>query len=955
MADEPRRSGRSTKGQHKNLDMITETPAKKSKAKAQPKEKPPKPSVEPTPAPSEEEEIIRCICGEYEEEEDVERDMICCDRCSAWQHNDCMGLTYAKGEEPDEYFCEQCKPENHKVLLEKIARGEKPWEEAAEKRRKEAEEKKASRRRKGKKGGRRGRPSEPKAAEPKTSESKSVEPKASEPPTAERKTSESQASERQASERQASERKASEPKTETSTPARAATSATPAPSSTAAPAAPPAPAAPVPEAETPAPEKNGHVPETQSTSAQKRKFDEHQEVQVPEPGRVPLTLPYKGPKTKQQKMSPPAPATPVPAAAAKPAQVKEEPSAPSSRKSSAAGTAVTDSSKSADQLTHPSRKSVAKALVKLFVEQITQAQERGSFQLPEGSGVKSVEEFARQLSLSLESAMYENICGGTGEPTEPYRSQLRTIMFNVKKNPSLRDRLLVGSLSPDALSKMSTQDMASEELQQKDAEIKREAERQHIIVQEQGPRIRRTHKGEEFIEDDNQNVASEPVFSTAAARRSLADTDGSPAGQSPTTPGPQSQADDSRKASKSQDVDTKMTDGVTTHQDHFPARAHSPGGTSHEQVFPEVSAHIREQLPTARAQADAEIDQLLGDDEPDSPPYSPKDYHDEGSIWHGKVVMNPITEFTSSAKHVGGADLSGRIPWSQLAPPTLSIDGRIEIALASEYLCGLRFSSSTDVTVISISRPDSPKDRAGFDKLFSYFQDRSRYGVVGKHPLPAVKDTYLIPIEAGSTKKPEFIELLENNALEDPTPERVMLVVFAVKTGDSNPPSVQPPSHFPSHEPGASASPLTVAAGTPQQAHFLTPGPPLASQFTPTPVSSYDGTPQTQIPYGHQAQPQHQQQPPPAAPQFTPYQPSQPNQPPLTGLAAAIQVLGAQANTPAIQQLLSHAPNADASQLSVVRDILLRRPEVRSNYTMLIEELATATRTNGHGPQQNAR
>ena len=68
-------------------------------------------------------------------------------------------------------------------------------------------------------------------------------------------------------------------------------------------------------------------------------------------------------------MSPPAPATPVPAAAAKPAQVKEEPSAPSSRKSSAAGTAVTDSSKSADQLTHPSRKSVAKALVKLFVEQ----------------------------------------------------------------------------------------------------------------------------------------------------------------------------------------------------------------------------------------------------------------------------------------------------------------------------------------------------------------------------------------------------------------------------------------------------------------------------------------------------------------------------------------------------------------------------------------------------------
>lgn len=152
--DEPRRSGRATKGQHKNLELPTDAPAKKGKGKAQ-KDKTSKASAEPAPGPSEgeEEEIIRCICGQYEEEEDVERDMICCDQCSAWQHNDCMGLTFAKGEEPDEYYCEQCKPENHKVLLDKIAKGEKPWEEAAERRRREAEEKK-SKKKKGKKGGR---------------------------------------------------------------------------------------------------------------------------------------------------------------------------------------------------------------------------------------------------------------------------------------------------------------------------------------------------------------------------------------------------------------------------------------------------------------------------------------------------------------------------------------------------------------------------------------------------------------------------------------------------------------------------------------------------------------------------------------------------------------------------------------------------------------------------------
>ena len=155
--------------------------------KAQFKDKNSKNSAEPTPTPSEEDEIIRCICGQYEEEEDVERNMICCDRCSAWQHNDCMGLNFGKGQEPDEYFCELCKPENHKELLEKMARGEKPWEEAAETRRRQAE-KKPMRRRKGKRGGRRGRPSEAKEGltpeTPPVNATSSLSPSQSAPPAA---------------------------------------------------------------------------------------------------------------------------------------------------------------------------------------------------------------------------------------------------------------------------------------------------------------------------------------------------------------------------------------------------------------------------------------------------------------------------------------------------------------------------------------------------------------------------------------------------------------------------------------------------------------------------------------------------------------------------------------------------------------------------------------------------
>ncbi|KXG48102.1 Zinc finger, PHD-type [Penicillium griseofulvum] len=810
MADEPRRSGRATKGQHKNLEL-PDDPAKKGKSKS-PKEKSAKLSAEPTPGPSEgeggEEEIIRCICGEYEEEEDVERDMICCDQCSAWQHNDCMGLTFTKGQEPDQYYCEQCRPENHTKLLAKINAGEKPWEELAEKRRQEAEEKK-SKRKKGKKGGRKGRPSES--------------------------------------------------RTDASTPARTAPSTTPGPGGS------PTPAVSV----SVEPEKNGHV-DSRRSSTHKRKLEETVEAE-------------NGPQVKQQRVSPQA--TPAAVTEATGPKIKADP------------TPETPATGALDELI-PARKTVATHLIKLFVDQVSAALKAGSFTLREN---QSAEDMAQQLALSIEDAMYEIICGRSGEPNESYKAQLRSIMFNVKKNASLRDRLLIGSLPPKSLAQMTSAEMASKELQQKDAEIKREADRHHTIVQEQGPRIRRTHKGEELIEDEHHG-ANESVFSRGP-RRVVGD-DGSPMHKSPTSPMGQQQ-------SKTE------TDGYV--------RGLSPEGAHHDHVFPEVAPTIYEPLPSGRVQADAEIDQLLRDEEPYSPPYSPKDFDDDGTIWRGNVTMPPIGEFSSSAKHVGGADLSGRIPWSQLAPSTLVVDGRIDIRRATDYLCGLQFSKSTDVSVIAVSSPDQPTDRAGFDKMFDYFHSRGRYGVIGKHPLSAVKDTYIVPMEIGTTTMPEFIELLENISLEGPITQRLLLIIFVVKTGESNPSSVQPPSHQASQEPPVSASPAVAA--TPQQPQF-------SAGVAPTPPSHFGGFNPNPAPYGQQA----------------PVQATPQHQPALTGLPAAVQVLGPQVDAPAIQQLLKIAPNVDMAQLSVVRDILVRQPAAAAHYDTLMQALFE-TQANGHVPQ----
>ena len=96
------------------------------------------------------------------EDEDDDRKMICCDKCGAWQHNECMEISENDKELPKEYFCEICKPEDHQELLAKIEKGEKPWEERAKERARLEEERKA-RRRKGGKKGKKPRPSDAKS------------------------------------------------------------------------------------------------------------------------------------------------------------------------------------------------------------------------------------------------------------------------------------------------------------------------------------------------------------------------------------------------------------------------------------------------------------------------------------------------------------------------------------------------------------------------------------------------------------------------------------------------------------------------------------------------------------------------------------------------------------------------------------------------------------------------
>lgn len=136
---EPRRSVRSTKGVNNRLSDVglesaSPTPnsaqitksKKKTAAKDKDRSSPARSQTTEDANSNGSDDIIRCVCGAKEEDEDDSRMMIQCEGCDAWQHTQCMGIP--KKKIPKQYFCEICRPENHQVLLEQLKKGEKPWE-----------------------------------------------------------------------------------------------------------------------------------------------------------------------------------------------------------------------------------------------------------------------------------------------------------------------------------------------------------------------------------------------------------------------------------------------------------------------------------------------------------------------------------------------------------------------------------------------------------------------------------------------------------------------------------------------------------------------------------------------------------------------------------------------------------------------------------------------------------
>jgi hypothetical protein len=352
---------------------------------------------------------------------------------------------------------------------------------------------------------------------------------------------------------------------------------------------------------------------------------------------------------------------------------------------------------------------------------------------------------------------------------------------------------------------------------------------------------------------------------------------------------------------------------------------------------------------------------MLADDDDDDN-YAPAEPAGPDSIvWRGKLVQSSgDSEPTVNARFVAGRDVSLTVPWKQMLPDKLNIDGRLQIQKAEEYLCGLQWSSSSDVSVLALTPHD---DAAAFAQTFEYFASRQRYAVVNKDKPSLVKDLYIIPIEPGG-KIPDHIEMLEHCTIKRPVEERVLLATFVVaRAANDTPPATQPPHvSDPQATPSQPPQP-TNGHHLPQHMRNSTVGPqgsplpPSGPHFSPAhnqpgspfPPNSYNAPPPPQMPtantppnYPQHQHPQQHYPPPHMQPHAAPYQASTPQQPGPIMNPLAAQILGDLQFCPSAQQVLLADPQISEDKLQNLRKILVEDEGARTDISVLAAKLGAS-------------
>lgn len=346
---------------------------------------------------------------------------------------------------------------------------------------------------------------------------------------------------------------------------------------------------------------------------------------------------------------------------------------------------------------------------------------------------------------------------------------------------------------------MSPDELMNPELQKLAEAVRKESISQSTLQKVEVPRIRRTHKGEEFVGD------VDPLHPDSSVQ---ATTDEDLESKRPFSSGPTAVNYEPRRSASpfssgggaySPDYRSEYS-SLSPQKEEYDAEpglqnSGSPSATPDEEsgdlppLAPRSPSPTRSQLQIE----DDEIDRLINSDSEDeekdknekvnsSDSQSPTLSAAQSIIWKGKMNMVSVGNFSAHAVQVGGPAFDGYSKcWSDVVPTSVDIDGRLARDRASSYLFNV--ASTRDLVAVKFTAQDAV-GQAGFDKLFDYFESRDRYGVM-RNKSAAVKDAYLAPMTP-SGPVPDFVSRISGFDFAAVVTQSCLIGVYVVNRGSTH-------------------------------------------------------------------------------------------------------------------------------------------------------------------------
>lgn len=395
-------------------------------------------------------------------------------------------------------------------------------------------------------------------------------------------------------------------------------------------------------------------------------------------------------------------------------------------------------------LKNPTRKSVVKAFKNVFFKNID-----SSYTLPEGF---DSEKLSGKWSFGLEAVIFE---WAGNQSNKKYTDKSRSLMVSIKK-PNVIKRLLDNDLSFNDIVNLSPEEIDSD-LKKYADKVRQESIRRSVLTvdENQGQRIRRTHKGEELVEDtSNQQVDdldANIMTRNIDHRRFLDD---------------QVKESDYIVDSKSKNVNYSNVGYDDDDDDDIENEENDQNEDDYDPEDKKEKSPEAESKDTSNTSSisDDDLDLILRGKPTNAPaeeqkPKSKPQVHLPPSLpnhlWSGRFTFPGFASFSANAEFftcsnyrepvdinsVIGHNRSVKTSKEIYAARSFTVQGKLSRSTAESYL--QKIVATRDLFLVEVTCAENQYD---YDKMYQYLAENGKVAVLSDKP-PFVKDAYLIPID----------------------------------------------------------------------------------------------------------------------------------------------------------------------------------------------------------------